>query len=322
MRKDLLPLASRCGRFGFAVRPDGLGHVVRSGIIALCVVVGLAAALAGCGSGASGSNTSSGGGSGGGLGGNSGGGSGSPQPTLQDNTPNGQDSTDGLMLTGSFTCEDNAVLATDQLTYSDSDIQNLLSYWSTQNPTGPLPSILKSVPGTPDPCTADVTVTNTSNQTITIIGGGVHNVSAPVTNTFEYRTIDFCNMQNQGLIPTTITIYWCGRGGAPTCTYDLQVPLSSGDVGTDYTKAFAVDGCKTISLPPAQAADITMELQSDQPLIYLVDPELTVADNSGTHNVVFSNWSNTLAYASQSQMPCYQLSQDTFSLESGTTFCS
>lgn len=326
MRTERSSVATTRGRSGTATRSASLGLAARAGLVALCVVLGITAALAGCGSP---SSTPSGNsnvvppgpqstqGSGGG-----------PQPTLQDNPSSQQDSANGLLLSGSFTCADNLVLASDQLSYSDSDVQNLLAYMSTLNPSGSLPSILTSVPGSPidfgglDLCTADVTVTNESNQTITIVGGGVHNVSAPVTNTFEYRTVDFCKMQNDGLIPRSVTIYWCGRGGGPTCSYDLQVPLTSGDVGTDYTKAFAVDGCKTISLPPAQAADITMEFQPDQPLIYLVNPELTVADGSGTHNVVFANWSSTLAYAATNQMPCYALSQDTFSLESSATYCS
>ena len=332
MRTERSSVATLHGRSGTATRHASLGRVARASILALCVVLGIAAALAGCGNpsgnstGNSNSNSNSNvnppdpqnaSGSGGG-----------PQPTLQDNPASQQDSAGGLLLNGSLSCADNLVLASDQSTYSDADVQNLLAYISTQNPSGPLPSILTSVPGSvvggegPDACTADVTVTNDTSQTVTIVGGGVRNVSAPVTNTFEYRTVDFCAMQQQGLIPSSVNLYWCGRGGGPTCSYDLQVPLSSGDVGTDYVKPFAVDGCKTISLPPAQAADITMEFQPDQPLIYLVNPERTVADGSGTHNVVFANWSSTLAYASNNQMPCYELSQDTFSLETGASDCS
>lgn len=253
----------------------------------------------------------------------------------------GKSAKDGLLVTGLFDCAHNLVLASDQLSYTDADIQGMLTYLSTFTTSGPpsgsTPSFLTWEPGalvdaahtsgafleTVGPCQAQLNVTNTSDHDISITGGGVENIQAATVNTTRYATVDVCDLQENGQVSSNANLTWCYEGASQNCPYDLAIPLSGGDVGTAYTNTFsAEDGCTTISLSAHQSVDITMHFASQQALVYDVVPELTVTDGSGSHAVVFSDWSNMLVFATPDQMPCYQLQQDTFSLKSGAEACS
>lgn len=252
----------------------------------------------------------------------------SAPPSLTFNN-SGQSSQDGLTISGLFDCAHNLVLASNQLSYSDADIQGLLNYLAAFTTSGPpagsSPAFLTWEPGSlvdtrpiawsVSPCQAQLNVTNTSDQAITITGGGVRNSSAPAANATRYATVDVCDLQMQGRIASNAVLSWCNNGAGQGCSYGLGVALGGGNVGTDYTNSFSTEGCTTISLPAHQSVDITMLFDSGQAMIYTVVPELTVTDGSGTHAVVFSDWTNSLVFTTADQMPCYGLQQDTFSLE-------
>lgn len=202
--------------------------------------------------------------------------------------------------------------------YSSNDLQAIRSYVTSipLNESGdyPLPdnhapAALKWVSAGQSDCAARLDITNKSGAAITVSAVGLQLSASPAPNPYHYAQLDPCSISprfgpcfnngalyDQGYI-AQVQIGGGGTGasfqgkvdvGDPTdTTTPLPLILANGDVKSITVRIFAQD---------AQAETI-----------YRVVPQLTVSDTT-THVVTFSGLTQTLVFATKSQISCYGLS--------------
>jgi hypothetical protein len=227
------------------------------------------------------------------------------------------------------------VLATTQLTYSASDLQQLRDYLaSIPKLTGPTPATLKWVQGaptttqigpyhgvlrfyTPAYCATDLQITNTSSSPIQISQAGLRLKAVPQPNPLQYRLIDVCSLN-------TAIMQACqsNQGASDLCTaYDVQVQLTSGASGIDELAApVGLDpyenSCPALVISPGAQIELSLNFGSADPLVYQGDIELQMQTAGGQQQaLVLSQAPATLMFADPSRFTCYGLQGTTFTVE-------
>jgi hypothetical protein len=239
-------------------------------------------------------------------------------------------------------CGQSLVLATDRLSYSPSEMHDLATYVTAYAPPKensperyinpstlpPLPPTLALAAGLTDHCDGEFQVTNTSTQTIQLVGLGVELNAAPTLNTFPYRLIDACPF----LFPDPAQrVVNCppSLGAGLACTFSAGVTMTTIDVGVKGTQLGApIHGfdprlpgeppCLQLTLLPYKevtvVARFTAPAAGASALVYDVTPYLRVAGSQGTQDVLLPQLRSTLVFSSLSQSTCYEVNGDTFAL--------
>lgn len=234
-------------------------------------------------------------------------------------------------IPGDFT-SNQIVLASDRLTYSSTELQQMLAFFQ-RNPIIPsrLPSTLSMVlggsqtpiPGTYEnrvPCQATLNIANQGTAPITLKQMGVQLTAAPQTNTRQYRLINYCSL----LAPTDCACPQCSGGGNDCTDYVASISLGPGIKGTPFSSdvVSAAPGCNPAVINPGDQLVLTVNFslagQEPDNLIYNVMPELTV--DAGQGKQVISLAPVTLAFANPDQFSCYTLHGQTFVVEPKPVF--
>lgn len=227
-------------------------------------------------------------------------------------------------------CDQWLVLASDHLTYSDSDMQAIATYTngfrygvqSVDPAPSPLPSTL-ALPAGGKRCTGDLQVTNTGSTSLQLSHVGLRLDASPVRNTFAYRLIDVCPFLVADLMGG-----FCGpqTGANIYCEYSASIELGMGTIGTRFSSpisGFAVTpggaACQYgLTIAPQQtmtiAVTVTLADPADAPQIYEATPYLTVVTSRGKQDILFPRLASTLVYANTAQFPCYEPKGTTFAL--------
>ena len=221
------------------------------------------------------------------------------------------------------------VLATDRLTYTADEIQQMRDYLheiynnmasiTTSYLVSPPPT-LRWIQGSGE-CQLTLEVSNIGTTTVQISSLGVQLTSAAQPNNYQYRSVDVCSIAGVS----------CpfGPSGAGDCsTYIVSANLDpSASPGTVFAKTpeqGSGDGgpCPEPTLPPNETLYFTLNLFSPGPqqgsvasYIYAVMPVLTVTDGKVSNTFTLPSMAATIAFTDEEQMPCYGLQN-----EQDTTF--
>jgi hypothetical protein len=216
------------------------------------------------------------------------------------------------------------VLATQRLTYSAAEIQQMRDYIQgifnnaaaiTTSYLVPPPSILRWVAGSSG-CELTLQVSNTGNTTIQISSLGVQLTGIPQPNAYLYRAIDVCSLAS---------VFCLAPSGAGDCSvYSASVNL---DPQAALGMAFAAQpmsggsNCPEASLHPGDTLYFRLGLASPgsqpystDPYLYAVMPIIKVSDGNGSINTyVLASMAATLAFTDAGHVSCYGLQnpQDT-----------
>ncbi|MFL5624075.1 MAG: hypothetical protein ACJ788_00585 [Ktedonobacteraceae bacterium] len=236
----------------------------------------------------------------------------------------------------------NLVLATDRLTYSSDELQQMRQYlMNNRYPGGyqgdpdPVPpptlrwvtgAALQPIPGA-EPrgflCGARLELTNTGNAPIQVPSIGVRLLKDPEQNKYQYRLIDNCTLVSptspDGCAPSQ------GNGPSHCDTYFASIQLGSGKAdsvfaatpnGHSYNDQFTPVPCGELTLNPTASAtliiDFTLASETSHNLIYSVVPELTLDISSGRQILAVPQLTSILAFADVSHFSCYGLQGTTF----------
>ncbi len=245
---------------------------------------------------------------------------------------------------------DQLVLASDRMTYSQNEINQMGDYvgtnfnWSAakllRGGTEPpatlrwvLGGSMDPIPGTLDTapvvlndyfaCGATLTLTNIGSTLIQIPQVGVQLEGRPQQNTYQYRLIDACSVTPQSQVAQD----GCtpSQGNNPGCgTYAASIQLGLGEKNDIFSTVPSAQGCGTLTIAPSAQTFLIFyfSLASNIPrnLIYSIAPILTVNTAQGEQTLSISQLVSTLAFASVNQFSCYGLKGTTFVLEQSPIF--
>jgi outer membrane protein assembly factor BamB len=225
---------------------------------------------------------------------------------------------------------DHLVLATDRLTYTPEEIEQMRNYLltiannedvlATAYQTSP-PSTLRWVPGS-DTCSISFQISNTGNTTVQIASWGVKLMRTPQKNTYRYRSINLCSLFSLQGNPYD---YFCnnGSGGGGCSEYTADIALNADATPGTLFPVVPVPqsglpfSCYEPILYPNDSIGISMTLSSIDPTthavapyIYAVMPVITITDAQGAHVITLSALAGTATFADTRYMPCYSLSQN------------
>jgi hypothetical protein len=231
------------------------------------------------------------------------------------------------------------VLATTQLTYDASDLQQMRDYLGslrslTGATPGPTPSTLKWVHGapttsqigpyrgvlrfyTPAYCFDDLQITNTSTSPIQISQAGLRLQAVPQPNPLQYRLIDVCSLGG-----AIVQFCQLNQGASDLCiAYDVQIQLARGASGAeDLAAPVGLDPyknpCPALIISPGAQVDLSLNFGSAEPLVYFGALEFKLQTAAGQQQtLVLSQAPSTLTFADPSQFTCYGLQGTTFTVE-------
>jgi hypothetical protein len=223
---------------------------------------------------------------------------------------------------------DDLVLATERLTYSEDEIQQMRNYLNeifsnaasiTTSYLVPPPSTLRWVPGA-SRCTLTLQVSNIGTTTVQISSLGVQLTSTPQPNNYQYHgAVDACSIGGQQIMASTNCQGFSGAGDCSTyvasVNLDPSAPSKTVFTGTPLQGASEAGPCLEPTLHPGETLYFTLDLSSPgpqqysvAPYIYSVMPLLTVNDASVSITSTLPLMAATIAFARQ--IPCYGLQHD------------
>jgi hypothetical protein len=226
----------------------------------------------------------------------------------------------------------NLVLTGDPQTYDSSELQQIQDYMtaffgSGDSTSAQIPDTLRWVLGGPIgksrffniglknsyayDCEFEMQITNTSQNTIQIASVGAQLTASPEQNTYQYRLIDLCTVNNL-----------CRFGGGPsTCNVDYAtIQLNAGSANQVFSAppVAADTSCGELTLQPGNVEALDVYFYSPQNLIYSVIPQLVLDTSGGQNTLLLPEMTSTLAFANDSQFTCYGLQGGTFTVETPT----
>jgi hypothetical protein len=231
-----------------------------------------------------------------------------------------------LGASSSLTVSQNLVLATERLTYSQNEIQQIENYLNAIfNSSTSANSYLVAPPDTltwvsgSTSCAAKLQITNTGSGVVQIPSAGIQLTQTPRQNSYQYRTIDTCTILTRFLpacfVPSTV-----GSCGVYYANIQLNAVNQPSNVTGDLFAIPPVNQttCGELTLNPNATIDMLLNFSSSGTpanFIYSVTPQLTVSTTNGTHSVSLSQLAGRLTFADKSQFSCYKLVGNTFVLE-------
>ncbi len=249
----------------------------------------------------------------------------------------GFDCPDGNL--GNAYYEDQLVLASDRMTYSQDEITQMRSYVlgsisaGTGSGISKYATVTPSLPtlhwvlggnnvgtggGSGNGCGATLNVTNTGNTPIQIPEISIQVKASPQPNTYHYRLIDACSfltpeeVSNGGCLPTG------SAGGGPCNLSSVSFQLGSREKNQLLSAQLSAPVCGTLTIAPATQVPLILAFPEavNKPfsLIYSILPILTINAGQGDQKVPLTQLASTLAFANANQFSCYQLHGTTFAL--------
>jgi hypothetical protein len=224
---------------------------------------------------------------------------------------------------------DALVLATERLTYSADEIQQMRNYLNEIYNNGASittsylvspPPTLQWVPGSRG-CGLTLEVSNTGTTTVQISSLGVQLTNAPQPNNYEYRAVDVCSIAG---VSCPFGPSGAGDCSAYVATVNLDPGAPPNTVFAEIPQQGAGEGapCPEPTLHPGDTLYFSLGLSSSGPqqgavasYIYSVMPVLTVTDANGSNTFTLPSMAATIAFADVGQTPCYGLQH-----EQDTTF--
>lgn len=233
-----------------------------------------------------------------------------PDPRL------GLDCGNHLVLTQSATASASTTAVKAVESYLNTTPLNRFGLPSVGSPTPPELRWVAGVgpyngPGstpTPATCFGLFVLSNTSNRTMVVIGGGVLIDAHPIAPTFHYNTLELCGFQLERYYNT------CFPGGAQAggCGYSLDVSVApsarvgdrqSGDISSDNTTGAAI--CPTpVAISPGATVKISFSVSASAdtaPGIYRVTPYLMTDQGVLDYPDLVSH----VVFAADSDFMCY-----------------
>ena len=224
------------------------------------------------------------------------------------------------------------VLATNHLTYDNTEIQQMKDYFG--NSSSKMPGTLQLVLGGPiggtlpyntggetighiDDCSISFEITNTGQNTIQIASAGVQLMKSAQKNSYQYRLIDQCSIVPLPGSPVGSPCAFSGGGPGDCDHYSAIVKLGSAAANTSFfgTPKGGDSSCNELTLNPKDTKELGIYFYSPKNLIYSVIPQLTLNTSTGQNILSLPKLTSTLAFAYDSQFVCYGLQGDTFVLE-------
>ena len=166
------------------------------------------------------------------------------------------------------------------------------------------------VDGTVDPaeCDAVLLISNASNRTIVVTGGGVHIDSGPLASTFHYNGLETCGFQ----IARYYDLCYPASGQVGSCGYTVDVTIvataEAGDrLPSDITSIIGNDNavCPTpMAISPGASVQLTVSLSAASATatgVYRVTPYLLTDQGI----LDYPDLSSHVVFAADKDFSCY-----------------
>jgi hypothetical protein len=224
-------------------------------------------------------------------------------------------------VTGAPGYDYNLVLASDRLTYNQSEIQQMSAYFHSAQI--PIPPTFRWAEGTnatqqanpsSQGCSISLQITNTGTTTIQIPQVALRLKNTPVPNTFIYWLINLCSF----LSPAEWEGRCVGFGAGPTSCGIFSVSLflggskmgdAVGNLPNGGTDPSTGNACPALAIAPQQSTEIDINAYGPA-FVYTVIPELTLITSQGQQTLTLPTFIANLAFSNQ--FPCYDLRGNTF----------
>ncbi len=226
--------------------------------------------------------------------------------------------------------QNTLVLSTDRLTYDSGEMQQMVAYvdgWLSSQKATP-PSTLQEVLGSlygrfdnwhiwnPSGCTIHMEITNIGKTSFQISKMALRLTANAQQNSYHYRLIDICSLPLSAYHLQNCPPIGRGGGMVPTI-YDLK--LKRGNTSTLFQGQISPDSSSPLAptIDPGQAASIVLNIEPSDPssnLIYSVVPTVTLDIAGEERTIQLVQLSSKIAFVSPSQLSCYGLQGNAFSL--------
>jgi hypothetical protein len=215
---------------------------------------------------------------------------------------------------------DNVVLATNRLTYTHTELQQMYSYlYGT--PKSTLPPTLKWIDGGStatdsnlstwlpkiQDCTIAWEITNIGQKPIQLVQMGMKLLANTTEDSTQHRLVEGCSILHKFDQSAP-----CGTGGRPS-PVQYTFGFGPGKVG------FVIQGQSAVGKPVINPGDTLvlipsfLETNPSDSLIYTFEPEVVINYSGKDERVIdLPEWKETLVMAPIEHFSCYYLQGDTF----------
>lgn len=230
-----------------------------------------------------------------------------------------------IQSTHNMQCSQTLALASDHLTYSKDELQQMRDYvnqFILDDATSTIPPpTLRWVSGS-DYCTLSLEISNIGDTPIQIRSAGVLLLSTPSSNNdLHVHMVDSC---------TLVGDLGCGgrgSGGGGCSLFEINIALNGNAVPTSsFTQPLGGGDsfCFQPTLHPNDTIDVTIHLtspgktpNSTAAYTYAVQPVITTADAHGSHILSLTSMATQAVFLDSHQFSCYLLQNATFAPSKG-----